>query len=124
VLATVVVTGLLASYVFAGYVMLSRLPLVQGWQLSAQAIEACKGFVRMRIDASGRLTLYPVVVDEVCHDWELDPPGDAGPAGSARPVPAGPFPRAHLVEPPVVIDRTAPPAPSEVVPGAQPATTS
>ena len=123
-LATIVVTGLLASYVFAGYVMLSRLPLVQGWQLSAQAIEACKGFVRMRIDAAGRLTLYPVVVDDVCHDWELDPPGDLGPAGSARPVPAGPFPRPHLIEPPVVIDRVGRRERSTVEPGAQPATTS
>jgi hypothetical protein len=146
VLATVVVTGLLASYVFALYVAVSRLPLVQGWQLSAQALEDRKGFVRLHIDRDGRLTLHPVVVDRVCHDWQLDPPGDGhGPAGSVRPVPVGELPRPYLVEPPVVIDRSpglAPPtsprgaAPAEAaapaegaVPGepavpAQPATTS
>jgi hypothetical protein len=106
VVVTMTLTGLVASYVFAGYVALSRLPLVQGWQLSAQALEDWKGFLRLRIDKGGRLTVYPVVVDQVCHDWELDPPGAVdGPAGSVRPVPAHGLPRPHLVEPPIVIDR-------------------
>ncbi len=130
VLATVSVTGLLASYVAAVCIALSRMPIVQGWQLSAQALEDRKGFLRMRIDAGGRLTVYPVVVDEVCHDWELDPPGAAdGPAGSVRPVPVGGLPRAYLVEAPVVVDRvpaprvaTGPAATSEQA--GQPATTS
>jgi hypothetical protein len=106
VLATMTVTGLVASYVFAAYIALSRLPLVQGWQLSAQALEDWKGFLRLRIDKGGRLTVYPVVVDKVCHDWELDPPGQAeGPTGSVRPVPATGLPRPHLVEAPFVVDR-------------------
>jgi hypothetical protein len=107
VLATMTVTGLVGSYVVAGYIALSRLPVVQGWQLSAQALEDWKGFLRLRIDKGGRLTVYPVVVDKVCHDWELDPPGRAdGPTGSVRPVPAGGFPRPHLVEAPIVVDRS------------------
>src|SRR3954452_20504442 len=106
VLATMTVTGLVASYVFAAYVALSRRPLVQGWQLSAQALEDWKGFLRLRIDKGGRLTASPVVVDRVCHDWELDPPGQVdGPAGSVRPVPARGLSRPHLVEAPFVVDR-------------------
>jgi hypothetical protein len=106
VLATMTVTGLAGSYVFAAYIALSRLPLVQGWQLSAQALEDWKGFLRLRIDKGGRLTVHPVVVDQVCHDWELDPPGATdGPAGSVRPVPAQGLPRPHLVEAPFVVDR-------------------
>jgi hypothetical protein len=106
VLPTITVTGLAGSYVFAAYIALSRLPLVQGWQLSAQALEDWKGFLRLRIDDGGRLTVYPVVVDQVCHDWELDPPDQAdGPTGSVRPVPARGLPRPHLVEAPVVLDR-------------------
>ena len=132
VLATMTVTGLLASYVFAACVALSRQPVVRGWQLSAQALEDWKGFLRLRIDRDGRLTLHPVVVDQVCHDWELDPPGDGeGPAGSVRPVPVGGLPRPHLVEAPVVIDRSPAPAPGPVVlvdvtegEAVQPATTS
>jgi hypothetical protein len=140
VLATMTVTGLLGSYVFAGYIALSRLPLVQGWQLSAQALEDWKGFLRLRIDKGGRLTVYPVVVDEVCHDWELDPPGRTeGPAGSVRPVPARGLPRPYLVEAPFVVyrcpgpvDLTTAAVPGSARPGengqprpaSQPATTS
>jgi hypothetical protein len=106
VLVTMTVTGLVGSYVFAAYIALSRLPLVQGWQLSAQALEDWKGFLRLRIDKGGRLTVFPVVVDQVCHDWELDPPGPIdGPTGSVRPVPAHGLPRPHLVEAPFVVDR-------------------
>jgi hypothetical protein len=104
--ATLLVTGLVAAYVFALYIALSRLPVVQGWQLSAQALEDVKGFVRLRLDPAGRLTLHPIVVDRVCHDWRLDPPdGLDGPPGSVRPEFAGPPPRPHLIEPPIVIDR-------------------
>jgi hypothetical protein len=113
VLATILVTGLVGSYVFAAYIALSRLPLVQGWQLSAQALEDWKGFVRLRIDPTGRLTLYPVVVDRVCHDWVLRPPdGVDGPAGSVRPEWAGEPPRPYLVEPPIVLDRAPAPVPA------------
>jgi hypothetical protein len=127
VLVTIMLTGLLGSYVFAVYVALSRLPLVQGWQLSAQALEDWKGFLRLRIDPSGRLTLYPVVVDRVCHDWVLDAPaGIPGRTGSARPEWAREPPRPYLVEPPIVLERT--PAPQLPGPGVesrpQPATTS
>ncbi len=123
VVATASVTGLVGAYVFAGYVALSRLPTVQGWQLSAQALEECKGFLRLRIDPSGLLTVYPVAVDDVCHDWVIDGPA-GGAAGSARPVPAGAFPRPHLIEQPVVVDRDPGRALRGVQPGAQPATTS
>jgi hypothetical protein len=127
-LATIVVTGLLASYLFAIYVALSPSPLVQSWQLSAQALEDWKGFVRLRIEPSGRLTLYPVVVDRVCHDWRLDAPdGVDGPVGSVRPDWAGKPPRPYLAEPPVSIERVpAPQGPAgaaETSP-VQPATTS
>jgi hypothetical protein len=105
VLVTVPVTGLVGSYVFAGYVALSRLPTVQGWQLSAQALEDVKGFVRLRLDPDGRLTLYPIVVDTVCHDWSLDPDGLDGRPGSVRPEFVGGPPRPHLIEPPIVIER-------------------
>ena len=126
-LATIFVTGLLASYLFAVYIALSRLPAVQGWQLSAQALEDWKGFLRLRIDRTGRLTVYPVVVDRVCHDWVLDAPdGVDGPAGSARPEWAGEPPRPYLVEPPVVVDRVpaAPVPDAGAEPSRQPATTS
>jgi hypothetical protein len=98
-----VVAGFAASYAVGVSIAVSRSRTVQGWQMSAQAIEDYKGFVRLRIDRTGRLTVYPVVVDEVCRDWDLV---DGDTPGVSRPVPSGGLPRPHLAEAPVVIDRT------------------
>ena len=61
------------AYALALSILAGAQPTVaQGWQLSAQAIEDYKGFLRIRVDADGRLTLYPVVVDTVCQDWDVE----------------------------------------------------
>ena len=76
----------------------------------------------------GRLTIYPVVVDRVCHDWALDAPdGVDGRTGSARPEWAGEPPRPYLVEAPIVVERApAPPTVEATVESsrAQPAASS
>jgi hypothetical protein len=100
-----VVCGFLGSYAIGLSVATSRSRVVRGWRMSAQSIEDYKGFTRMRIDARGRLTLHPVVVDQVCRDWEVV--GGQEP-GSARPVPAGEQATPYLVEAPIVIDRVSP----------------
>ncbi len=104
-LATAVVAGLAACYGLAAYIALARSRLVRGWQFSAQAIEDYKGFARIRIDATGQLTLYPIVLDAVCRDWELVP---SEVPGQPRPVPATGLPRPYLAEPPIVIARQGP----------------
>lgn len=116
-LADAAVGGLFASYALALFIATSSSRLVHGWHFSAQAIEDWKGFVRMRIDRDGRLTLFPIVVETVCRDWDLV---DGPSPGTKRPVPAtGAMPRPHLVEPPIPIDRTPPPRlRSSGIPGA------
>ena len=57
-----------------------------------------KNFLRLHIDASGGLTLYPIGVDRVGRKWRFDPEGEAhAPWLVAVDVP----PRPHLIEPPV-----------------------
>jgi hypothetical protein len=103
-LGSVAVTGLAASYAFAAYVSLARSGLVAGWQMSAQSIEDHKGFLRLRIDPDGTLTLYPLAVDTVCRDWTVVPDATLG----ERPVPAsGELPRPRLIEAPVPVARSA-----------------
>lgn len=101
-LAAAVVLGLASCFMLALYIATSPSRLVHGWLFAAQAIEDLKGFVRIRIDPEGRLTLYPIVVDTICRDWALV---EGVEPGTARPVPAGGLPQAYLVEEPVVIDR-------------------
>jgi hypothetical protein len=97
-----VVFGFIACYAFGVSIATSRSPVVRGWQMSAQSIEDFKGFVRMRIDSAGRLTLFPVVLDQVCRDWEVV--GGTEP-GTARPVPSKALPRPQLAEDPIIVDR-------------------
>lgn len=106
-LGTAVVTGLVACYGLALSIATARSHLVRGWQTSAQAIEDRKGFVRIRIDPSGKLAVHPIVVDTVCHDWDVVPDREPG---SLRPVPAGELPHPYLVEAPIVVDREPSPA--------------
>ncbi|MQA82410.1 MAG: hypothetical protein GEV10_28785 [Streptosporangiales bacterium] len=100
--ATAVLGGVLGSEAFALYVVSARSGLVAGWQPAGQAVEDTKGFVRMHIADNGDLTLYPVVVDEACHDWSLtaDPTSDR-----SCPTPTT-VPRPRLIEDPVVIARS------------------
>jgi hypothetical protein len=102
-LGTGFVTGLVGAYGFALYLVTANRGEVADWQFSAQAIEDGKGFLRLHVGNDGRLTVYPVVVDEVCRDWNL---ASGGEGGVLRPVPARPV-RPRLLEPPVVVERAA-----------------
>jgi hypothetical protein len=70
--------------------------------MSGQSIEDQKGFVRILIDDKG-LTLHPIVVDEVCHDWEL-PIVDTTNGQLSVPRPLSPI-APRLVENPIRISR-------------------
>jgi hypothetical protein len=86
---------------FALYILSVRTGPVAEWQMSGQAIEDHKGFLRLHIAPEGDLTIYPLVIDEVCYEWELAD----DPTGGKRPVPAAPLPSPRLIESPVVIAR-------------------
>ncbi|HEX6901067.1 MAG TPA: metallophosphoesterase [Thermoanaerobaculia bacterium] len=45
---------------------------------SSQRIADYKNFLRLHIDATGRLTIYPVGVREVCKKWKLNPAAQNG----------------------------------------------
>jgi hypothetical protein len=64
-----------------------------------------KNFLRLRIDPTGTLTLYPIGIERVGRRWEFAPDG-----APHEPwlTPADDGPRPHLIEPPIVF-----PAPSE-----------
>jgi hypothetical protein len=102
-LAWAVLAGAFAgSEAFALWLLSASGGMVAEWQMSGQAIEEHKGFLRMRIGPDGDLTLYPLALESICRDWELRD----DPAGGKRPVPARP-PAVRLIEEPVVISREA-----------------
>jgi hypothetical protein len=91
----------LGTEAFALSILLARSRTVAEWQMSGQAVEDYKGFLRLHIAPEGDLTIYPLAIDEVCHDWKLAD----DPAGGKRPVPAAPLPSPRLIESPVTVAR-------------------
>ena len=97
--------ALVGSELFALWVLRARDGAAADWAMSAQSIEDHKGFVRMHIAPDGVLTVYPLVLEGICRDWELQDVED-NPAPWRRPVPAN-RPAARLIENPVLIAREA-----------------
>ncbi|MDQ3978283.1 MAG: hypothetical protein M3314_01850, partial [Actinomycetota bacterium] len=57
-----------------------------------------KNFLRLHLDSSGELTVYPIGIDRVARRWEFAPDG-----APHEPwlVPAEDGPKPHLIEPPL-----------------------
>ncbi|MFK4639949.1 hypothetical protein [Paenarthrobacter histidinolovorans] len=94
----------LGSEAFALFILATPTGEVSSWKMSGQAIEDHKGFLRIRLAADGSLTVYPLMVDTVCRDWQLDSNDDG-----VRLVPAtGPL-AVRLLEEPITIARKGTP---------------
>lgn len=91
----------LGSEAFALAIVSASTGQMLDWQMSGQSIEDHKGFLRLHIAPEGDLTIYPLVIDKVCREWELAD----DPAGGKRPVPAAPLVPPRLIENPVVVAR-------------------
>ncbi len=63
--------GLLGGVVFAISIAMFRSGPPVMWQMSGQAIEDGKGFLRIKIDSTGLLTVFPLVVDKINRDWTM-----------------------------------------------------
>ena len=97
------VGGLLGAWTLSVYLWIADHFRCNANELfSAQRLEGYKNFMRMHIDETGRLTIYPIGVRRVAQNWELRPnglPGDPWyqPASSD-------MPRPHLIEAPIRLD--------------------
>ncbi|SCE83327.1 hypothetical protein GA0070607_2127 [Micromonospora coriariae] len=93
-------SGLLASQLVAAYLLVAGSFGVNVNELFAgQGIEDSKAFLRLRIDPDGTLTIYPIAVDRVSRDWQINP--DQSPTASWL-TPKTPL-TPRLAEPPIVL---------------------
>lgn len=101
-----VVGGLLGSWLVALYLFITDLFHCNTNELfSCQRIENHKNFLRMHVDESGTLTVYPIGIQRVCRNWKLKPEGRPGdPWFEPEPSAA---PRPQLIEAPIRIPRLA-----------------
>ncbi|MGC5332103.1 metallophosphoesterase family protein [Micromonospora sp. DT62] len=94
------VSGLVASQLVAAYLLVAGAFGVNLNELFAgQGIEDAKAFLRLRIDPDGTLTIYPIAVDRVSRDWQVNP--DQSPESSWL-APKQPL-RPRLAEPPTTL---------------------
>ncbi|HVE45673.1 MAG TPA: metallophosphoesterase [Acidimicrobiales bacterium] len=92
--------GLLASLLMAGYLIVAdALGCNTNELFAAQRIEDWKNFLRLHVDESGTLTIYPVGVERAGRGWKFR--RDAG--GEGAWFHADPPPKAALIEAPVVV---------------------
>src|SRR4029453_7274378 len=70
-----VVGSLLAGFVFSVYLVICDLlfGLHTNEAFSAQGIPHFKNFLRLHIDSSGRLRVFPIGIKHVCRKWKYMP---------------------------------------------------
>lgn len=104
-----VVGGLLGVTAFGLYIVLGQSPSAREWAFSGQAIDDGKGFLRIRLDKDGGLTVHPLVVDKVHREFDVsaDPVPTQAHRSTRIPVMVGDPPTPRLIEPPFFIRRSA-----------------
>jgi hypothetical protein len=95
---TPLLLGFVDAEVVALYLLLaSRAGINMNEVMAGQSIEDHKGFLRLHIDRTGTLTVYPVKVDRISREWTPNP---AGAPADPWLLPKHPL-RPELIEPPV-----------------------
>ncbi|TWD82113.1 calcineurin-like phosphoesterase family protein [Kribbella amoyensis] len=116
VVVALVVTPLLIGFVdaeiVAVYLLVAcRFSMNMNEVFAGQSIEDYKNFLRLHIDPTGRLTIYPIKVPKVCHEWRADP---GGAKDAPWLVPADGPVQVALIEAPIQVSREAQQAPLPV----------
>ena len=97
--AAVLAAELVALYLWvAGHFGVSTNELFAG-----QGIENSKAFLRIRIGVDGSLTIHPVGLEKVCHQWRAAPEDPPDAPWIAPRTPLTP----HLIEPPIRLPASA-----------------
>ncbi|WP_433828090.1 metallophosphoesterase [Actinoplanes sp. CA-015351] len=100
--------AVLATQLTAVYLLIAAGLGVNHNELYAgQGIEDGKSFLRMHIDADGTLTIHPIGLRKVCHEWVPDPTGTPASPWLRPKTPLDP----HRIEPPVTVAGPGAPRP-------------
>jgi len=97
-----VVGGVLGSFAIGAWIVVYMHQGLTSWAMMGQAIEEGKGFLRIRLDSTGALTVHPILTEELVTDFEISPEQVVTSSGRTTkiPVPSGPLPVPRLIEEP------------------------
>jgi hypothetical protein len=103
VVATFIVVGFLATLLTGLYLLLaSTVDVNLNEVMAGQSIEDYKGFLRLRLDPDGTLTIYPIKLPKRCRSWRANP---GGAPTDPWIVPAGGTLAPELMEQPIQVPR-------------------
>ncbi|WP_436500254.1 metallophosphoesterase [Actinokineospora sp. HUAS TT18] len=101
---TPLLIGFIDAELVAVYLMIaSRFGINLNEVMAGQSIEDFKGFLRLRIDDQGGLTIFPIKLDTTCRAWT---PAPDAPAHTPWLVPTCDPLRPELIEDPIEVPRT------------------
>jgi len=97
-----VVGGVLGSFAIGAWIVVYMHQGLTSWAMMGQAIEEGKGFLRIRLDAAGALTVHTILTEELVTDFEISPEQVVTSSGRTTkiPVPSGPLPVPRIIEEP------------------------
>jgi hypothetical protein len=99
------VGGVLGAFALGVWIVHYMHEGLNSWAMMGQAIEEGKGFLRIRLDADGVLTVYSIVTDELVTDYQITPSPVMTSSGRTTkiPVPSGPLPTPRIIEKPFIV---------------------
>jgi hypothetical protein len=104
------VGGVVGAYFLGLWIVIYMHQGLDSWAMMGQAVEEGKGFLRIRLDAGGALTVYPVLTEKLVTDYHISPVPVMTSSGRTTkiPVPSGPLPTPRIIEPPFKVLPTPP----------------
>jgi hypothetical protein len=122
IIGVAVIGGLLGATALGLWIVAFKSEGIQSWAMMGQAVEEGKGFLRIRLDTEGVLTVYPIVTEELVRDYDISTDLVETSAGRPTriPVPQGPLPVPRLIEQPFLVRPTAASGPAGPPPGVGP----
>ena len=97
-----VVGGAVGAFFLGVWIVVYMSEGLTAWAMMGQAIEEGKGFLRLRLDPDGSLTIYPIVTEKLVRDYEISDKQVLTSSGrfTKIPIPAEPVPTPRLIEQP------------------------
>jgi hypothetical protein len=97
-----VVGGVVGAFFLGVWIVVYMSEGMTAWAMMGQAIEEGKGFLRIKLSADGRLTLYPIVTETLMRDFTISDQMVRTSSGryTKVPLPVGPLPQSRLIEQP------------------------
>jgi hypothetical protein len=102
IVAVSVIGGVIGAFFLGIWIVVYMSKGLTAWAMMGQAIEEGKGFLRLRLDPDGSLTIYPIVTEKLVRDYEISDKMVLTSSGrfTKIPVPAEPVPTPRLIEQP------------------------